>query len=338
MSNQMQELLNKPLVELNQLIPNTKSGTKLAYVFKEGSLNLSFSRLQALWRCPREFYLKELEGKSDGFSGNLHTAYGSAYGAGLQELFRSGDIERALVLALVEWDFAAWDDPYRKIRNKSFSDMVDGLILFNETQLPHLSNDWELAIINDKPAIELTFFIKINEEFNYQGHIDLVLKNKHDGTLCAWEMKTSSRAQQEANWGNSEQTLGYHAVLSYAKESKETSTTRTIYITNQVGKMQDRNANFGLSYFPYELNSSANIDFVNQLLLDANTIKLYEESGYWPKRGSNCVRFGSTCAYYGQCNVATDKKIKDLVHANSDFEHLPLDEVDFVIDLKDILK
>lgn len=332
--NKFSQLLSQPL----NTLPNTKSGSKLAYVFKEKSLNLSFSRLQALWRCPREFYLKELEAKPDGFSGNLHTAYGSAWGAAIQELFRTQCLERALVIALIEWDYHTWDDEWKKIRNKSFGECIQSIETFYHTQLPNLLKDWELAYINGVPGIELTFFIEISPEFNYQGHIDLVLRNKHDGTLCAWEMKTSSRVQQEANWGNSEQTLGYHAVLSYAKESEDKSTTRTIYIVNQVNKLDDRNANYGFSYFPFELNETANIDFVNQLLLDANSIKMFEEANFWPKRGSNCVRFGSVCPYYGQCDVHTDKKIEDLVSASENFDRLPIEEVDFVIKLEDILK
>lgn len=329
----MEALLNTPIKDLQR--PKSK---KLAYVFEPGSLNLSFSRLQALWRCPREFYLKELEAIPDGFSGNLHTAFGSAFGAGIQELFRSGSLEYACVFALAHWDYDAWDDPQGKIRNKSFGEVIQAIEHFYHTQLPNIGENWELATINGKPAIEMMFFIRINDEFNYQGHIDLILRNKLDNSLCAWEMKSSGQEQQEANWGNSEQTLGYHAVLNYSTGTKELSASRTIYLTYQVNKADDPNANFGFQYFPFELPATASIDFVNQLLMDANTIKLYEEAGFWPKRGSNCVRFGRVCQYYGMCDtIATDRKISELSSASKTFDQIPLSEVDFVFSLEETL-
>src|SRR5699024_127757 len=106
------------------------------------------------------------------------------------------------------------------------------------------------------------------------------------------------------------------------------SESKTIYMTFQVNRGHSAEANYGLNYFPFDLPDTAAIDFVNQLLMDANTIKLYEEAKYWPKRGNNCVRYGRVCEYYGVCDsYQTEKTIADLAQAAAEFEQMAIEDV-----------
>ena len=60
-----------------------KPPKRLGYVAQEGVIALSYSRLNTLYSCPRKFQLSELMGRKS-FSPTMHTAFGHAYGAGVQ--------------------------------------------------------------------------------------------------------------------------------------------------------------------------------------------------------------------------------------------------------------
>ena len=46
--------------------------------------------------------------------------------------------------------------------------------------------------------------------------------------------------------------------------------------------------------------------WIRTLLLDVDTIKMYEESGIYPMRGQSCNEFYRECNYFGICGLSVD--------------------------------
>jgi hypothetical protein len=205
------KLLEAP-INPDNLLPRKVTERKLGYIYEPDKLALSYSRRQTLNRCARLFQLREIKQRKSR-TPSIDTAFGSAFGAGVQELFKSGSVERATIAALGSWDYPEFEDMYGKKHNKSFWICVESLEIFAAQYLPSITSEYELADLDGRSGIELFVYINIGSSFNYQIHIDLILQNRETKALCVVEIKTSGMDAVESDWGNSSQTLGYYAIL-----------------------------------------------------------------------------------------------------------------------------
>lgn len=311
---------------------------RLGYVKIPGVQDLSYSKLNTLHSCPRKFRLAELEGRKQ-FSPSAHTAFGHAYGAGVQEFIRYYDQlgperaqQRAVVAALAAWDTFDLDDADAK-GIKSFWKATQAVALWCVQEGARLMEDWELAVldINGRvvDGIELQFYIRIGERFSYQGHIDLVLRNRHTGELCVLEVKTVSRPSAQSDWANSSQTIGYNVLLQ------------------AMGALHDEQVSYNVRYLVYNASAQETTEFqfsrslaersewVTSLLTDVRQMELYSELGIWPKRGGSCRAFFRDCEFFGTCDLSY------IAHGEPElgtYEATPLEDVDFVIDIEQLLE
>ena len=342
MTTQSKADIFRALVEKKTTGPMVrKKARRLGYVKLPDQINLSYSRLQLLHGCPRKYLLQELhpqriEGQS------IHLAFGSAYGAGIAELWRSGNIELAVAVALSMWDYDEWDDDAAgrsKVRHKSFWECVLYLQDFHNYYLPRLQEDgWELAYINGKPGIELLFFMQCTPEYNYQGHIDLLLMNRKDNAMAVFELKTSGREQHEYHWGNSDQTNGYYSVIEHvAAQMGFEAMPRVVYHTLQVGKAGQLEDDCGIKFFPYEKSISSSSEFLGNIVTDIMTLNLYRNTEHFPKRGSNCNAFNRPCQFYGSCGLASMQYAEENTAGDTGFETLGMDDVDIYVDIQDVI-
>lgn len=337
--------LNQNFIEVEDISDNPvkrRRAKRLDYVRMPGQVCLSYSRLQKLHECPRKYLLNETDSAPARNDQSIHLAFGSAYGAGIAELWRSNSIDLAKVVALSQWDYDEWDDIYGKVKGKSFWECCRYLENFHEFVLPKLRDEgWQLATINNKPGIELTFFIQLTQRYNYQGHIDILLENINDGRLCVCECKTSKYQHYEFQWGNSEQTAGYYTVLkSVAEYLGRPVANEVIYHTLQVGQYDNMEKDFGVQLFPYQKDLGTELEFIANVLSDINTMEMYNNMEYWPKRGNACGNFGRQCEHYGICDLSKIKKFNqdDAAATNEQFSTLKLEAVDFIVDLTDIIE
>lgn len=315
---------------------------KLNYVVIEGETGLSYSKLEKFYECPRKFqlgYLKELAT----FSASIHTAYGHAVGAGVQEFLTKVDLvgtelakEHATLAAIAAFDYHdIFYCPEKGNKSLWFAILaVEKFTSFYEShvfQNGERFSDYEIAVLNGKPAVELTFYIKLHG-YNYQGHIDLILRNKFTGQLVVFELKTSKYQETLEDWANSNQALGYNVVLSHF--IPEMADYRVIYVCYNASS---------LTYYCLEFVKSimSRTEFLMSMLADVSTMDTYKELNFWPKRGSSCRNFGRACEYFGFCDnqlwidAAVEASLNNKL--NSQFESFPLEEVDFVADLDSLL-
>lgn len=313
---------------------------KLGYISEPGVINLSFSKLNKLYSCPRKFLIEELNHRSS-VDTSFDMAYGSAFGAGVQELFRSGDLELALLRAFAEWDHNEFESEKGYKRDKWLWSCLWSLEQFYASEFQLLIQDYELAEVNGKVGIEPLIYVRfgtpgLSSSYAYQMHIDLILRNRHTRGLAIGEIKTSGMNQQEANWGNSDQTVGYYAILEYlCRMHGELFDPEVIYIVQQTGKQLKHDENFGFVTFRFSKHSNTSLEFLLKVMSDIQTIELYIENDFFPKRGSSCVSFGRVCRHYGMCDFSSVLEPKDAT--DSAYEQLPISAADFVIDLSDMI-
>ncbi len=300
----------------------------LGYVDLPNQTCLSFSKLTTLYECPRKFQLKELKARGV-YPPTIHTAFGHALAGGIQKLWETGDLQLATLDLIRLWDFDNVIDVWEtRKQTKSIYHCILTLQTYYHQHYLIESDEWMLA----PNGVELLIFLQINPTFNYQGHIDLILVNKFTGAYRIVEIKTSKFPQTAAHWQNSLQTKGYHSLLSAVHPNTHNVVT---YICIQVGKLEDYDANFGITQFNFDQSLCTGTDFPMHLMQDVTTIQMYVEDNYFPTRGSSCIdKWGKPCQFFGMCGEFSQQPEEQ----NPIYKSLTLDDCSYVLSLEDLLK
>lgn len=308
---------------------------KLPYYKEPDGVVLSYSKLGTLHTCPREFYLGEMQGLK-AFMPSAHTAYGHAVGAGVQEYLvartKGHEPEAALAIAIVA-AMAAWDMPSLWEQDKRGIKAIERAMLAVERFALGLGEDlllqYTVPQFRDRYAVELFFVLRLTERYTYQGHIDLVLQDRETGELVVLEIKTGSGAFDVADWANSPQALGYNCVLqAYGTMSQAQTAYHVLYLHYDA-------AGLDWTLQPFSKPAAVRAEWLTTLLLDVQTIEMYEQTEVFPKRGSQCKRFGRTCSFFGTCDLTQQ------VHAapvEGAYESISADEVDIWVTADAVLQ
>lgn len=276
---------------------------KLPYYVEPDGVVLSYSKLGILHTCPREFQLGELQGLK-AFMPSAHTAYGHAVGAGVQEYLvartKGYDCEHSLAIATVA-AMAAWDMPSLWESDKRGIKTIERAMLalqrFAAFLGERLLQQYTVPQFAGKFAVELFFVLRLTEAYTYQGHIDLVLQDRETGELVVLEIKTGSGAFDVADWANSSQALGYNCVLqAYGTISSAQAAYHVLYLYYDA-------AGLDWTLQPFSKPAAVRAEWLTSMLLDVQTIETYRQTELFPKRGSQCKRFGRTCSFFGTCDL-----------------------------------
>lgn len=308
----------------------------LAYTQHTPGKGLSYSKLQLAQLCPRKFQLEEVEGFGVREE-NIDFAFGHAVGAGVQALIENpNDLNRAMLTAIAHWNVDFWDEDSRKKKSLFYAveaiRKFSALIHFQKTVL----NNYEIAYFANAegklvPAIELTFQIQCHEGYIYEGHIDLVLKEKSGDKYLILELKTSGfNNLHEAMYKNSFQALGYSVVLdSIAKDMGVASSYHVLYLIYKSGAQ-------GYEWMLFPKSRSERIEFINDIILDIEILEIYRELGHYPKRGQACFNFFRPCAYLDHCGMHIETLRKLLGNKDTPSQYEELHKPDFVYTLDEI--
>lgn len=339
-----------------------KPPKRLGYVAQEGVIALSYSRLNTLYSCPRKFQLSELMGRKS-FSPTMHTAFGHAYGAGVQTFLQYAPSppaaeafmhdfddevmpayqaameraeQRAVVAAVAAWDMYQLDPEATtaSMAKKSIWEAIHAVRTFCAQEAPALLEEWELAYLpptpehpQGKPMIELMFYIQAGR-YSYQGHIDIVLRNRHTRELCVFEIKTGSKPASQADWANSSQTLGYNVVL---QALGLTELTQPAYYVKYL--CYDASGRT-MQIMEFTKSPAERVEWIASILMDMAQMDMYAEHGIWPKRGGSCMDWFRPCEHFMTCDLST-ASLAPPEHGS--YESMGLDEVDLVLTLEQLL-
>jgi hypothetical protein len=288
---------------------------------------LSHSALEKFRLCPRKFELDRLEFKPRD-AGTPHTAFGHALGAGIQSLFHKKNLDIALFEAFNAWSCDLFDDiPGKK---KSFFDAMIAIEKFYITQFS-MMDDWELAYLKDgKPAIELSFAIKLPMGMWYRGYVDAVLRHKKTGALRVLELKSTGALNiHEAMYGKSFQGVGYSIILdSISTQLHTISDYEVLYLVYHTAKRT-------YEEMPFLKLISHRINWLHDLLLAVDTISLYKRVNRFPQNGGACFNFGRPCKFYETCDFSNDSLFLGFEQKEDTFDP---NTFDFVFDYSDLVK
>lgn len=259
---------------------------------------LSYSSLVQLHSCPRKYeLLKKQAARPEEDVNSLQSitfAFGHIVGAGLQSLLAGESLDKVMWEAFISWpcDLMAEDDKARK----SFFYAMHALQKLVAMRNAGFLEDWEVYIYEGKPALELSFIIDIGEDYCYRGAADIVLKNKYDGRIMVVDGKTSKYGLHAAKFKNSAQALGYSIVLDVLEPTL--SSYEVMYL-----EYNSREQNWDLVEFTKMYSQRAR--WIHELLLDRDTITLYESRGVFPMHGESCYNYFRECEFLQTCGMST---------------------------------
>jgi hypothetical protein len=262
---------------------------------------LSYSSNLLLHLCPRKYQLYKLKATEDDMdpeaetNQNLTFAFGHVVGEGIQDVIDG--VDEVHVLWKMFLGFHANLEDRNEKQNKSFYLAVAAIQRFISLRNNGFLEDYELLYYQGKPAKELSFRIHLPDGFKYRGSVDAVLKHKVTGKILVLECKTSSSNTLHATqYKNSSQAVGYSVVLDVI--APEISSYEVLYLVYLTKDMAYETLQFTKTYLQ-------RATWIQELLLDVETIKLYQNTGVYPMRGESCMDFFRDCEYLNQCTLST---------------------------------
>ena len=272
---------------------------------------LSHSSIETLHSCPRKFeiYRMNYAPKS---GGTIDTAFGHAVGVGIQKLLQlnSMKVNNPIVtmdntILLSDYQSALWEmflslevpiDAVKPKSKKSFHAAGIAVEKYQQQLLPLVSQDWELAYFEGKPAVELGFIIKLPNGYYYRGYVDAVLVNKKEKRFRVLELKTTGLAVVDiAQYKNSFEGVGYGVILDKLAASMDYAADYYVdYLVYKTGAQE-------FLTFPFLKTNYQRAKWLSQLLVETETIDLYLKKELFPTHCESCYNFYRQCQYFGMC-------------------------------------
>jgi len=272
---------------------------------------LSYSSLLSLHSCPRKFQLNRLRTThrtADSEKSTVTFAFGHVVGEAIASALEGRSEDQILWQIFVGWhtDFASVDTKAKK----SIYGAVTAYQRLASLLQSGFLQDYELVYYHDKPATELSFVINFPDGFRLRGFVDAVLRHKVSGEILVLECKTTgSTTLNPATYKNSSQAIGYSVVLDVLFPAL--SSYKVLYLVYQTGSQEYTPIPFTKTYLQRAL-------WIRELLLDIETIKMYEEAEIYPMRGESCYSFYRECEYLNVCTLSTDYLTKPCTPAEVD--------------------
>lgn len=259
---------------------------------------LSYSSMLSLHSCPRKFQLYRLRTThraEESIKSTITFAYGHILGEAIQAA-----LENKTESEIIWGMFKGWhtdlfnEDP--KL-NKSFFGAVIAIKKFLALREAGFLKEYELVYYNGKPACELSFAVNFPDGFRLRGFVDAVLRHKTTGKVIVLECKTTGSATvNPATYKNSAQAIGYSIVLDAI--FPELSAYEVLYLIYNTKSGDYLPIPFQKTYLQRAL-------WIRELLLDIETIKLYEDAEVYPMHGESCYSFFRECEYLNTCQLST---------------------------------
>ena len=259
---------------------------------------LSYSSLLTLHSCPRKFQLYRLRAEKPAESNHssITFSYGHVVGEGIQLALEGKSQDEIIWRLFLGWHSASLLDSDDKSK-KSFWTAVIAIQKFMSLREAGLLENYELVYYDGKPACELSFAINFPDGFRLRGFVDGVLRHTETGEVIVLEVKTTgSSSLNPATYKNSAQAIGYSIVLDHI--FPDLSSYQVLYLVYQTKSQEFTPIPFTKTYLQRAL-------WIRELLLDIETIKMYEQAEVYPMRGESCLSFMRECEYLNTCTLST---------------------------------
>ena len=170
---------------------------------------LSYSGVNLLFGCPRKYQLSKAVPYDK--ENTVHTAFGSAFGAGVQTYLVTGSKDYAIVAAASAWHMGLFDNDTKS--NKSLATCVLWLEKWIHSYGAYLLTEYKVFEVEGKPAIELAGCITLGNGYSYRMFVDAVLQDRESGELLVLEIKTTGSVVDPVTYNMSDQGTGYGVLV-----------------------------------------------------------------------------------------------------------------------------
>jgi PD-(D/E)XK nuclease superfamily len=293
----------------------TSEGTPWSEPGYDGNIDyrirqLSYSSFLTLHSCPRKFQLYKLRANRapESKDSEITFSFGHAVGHAIQQALCGKSDSQIIWELFLQWP-GSLDETHSKYR-KSIWEAIIALQKFQAIRNTSVLSDYEVVLIDGVPAVELSFCINFPDGFRYRGHVDLVLQHRTTGEILVLELKTTgSKTLSPSTYKNSAQAIGYSIVLDHIFPTL--SSYHVLYLVYQSESREYTPFFFTKSYLQRAL-------WIQEVLLDIETIKLYENAQVYPMRGESCHAFFRDCEYINTCTLSTPLLTKPCTQESED--------------------
>jgi hypothetical protein len=261
---------------------------------------LSHSAITGLLHaCPRKFEINRMSKRAYDDDEAGHLAFGTVVGNGVQEYLITGNLNRAIFRAFMDWNDSL-DEMKAEKKGKTFWHAVRAIQLFEGFRKTALS-EYELVWNDGIPACELGFDLDLGEGFHYRGKLDALLRNQRTKKLLVFECKTTGmNFVNEAMYKNSSQALGYGLIIDTLagqwEEENDYDVLYPVYKTNS----------FEWEAMRFPKSNVARASWLQSILLDVRNISIYSSLEYFPMFGESCMAFNRQCQYFDTCTLSNE--------------------------------
>lgn len=260
---------------------------------------LSYSSLLSLHSCPRKFQLAKLRTTHrtpESEKSSVTFAFGHIVGEAIQLALEDKSEQEIIFKMFLGWhtDLFAEDTKL----SKSFFTAIIAIRRFLALRESGFLKEYDLVYYNGKPACELSFSVSFPDGFRLRGFVDAVLQHRDTGKVIVLECKTTGSATiNPATYKNSAQAIGYSIVLDSI--FPDLSSYEVLYLIYNTKSGEYLPLPFQKTYLQRAL-------WIRELLLDIETIKMYEEAEVYPMHGESCYSFFRECEYLNVCQLSTE--------------------------------
>ena len=263
---------------------------------------MSHSSNDLLHRCERKFQLSCCMPQADedriGMYADL--PFGRAVGAGFQEYIKTGDLDKALFITLLEYTPLV-EDPETK-QNRKFLERA--FLAVESLAIKWDECNYELLYIGDRPAIELGFKIILNDYGDYFcGFADVGVRNLDKEQAGIVEIKTTGMNREDITplYKYSPQALGYSIMLDTILK-QEDNNFETIYCVSHLhrGEVWPESR-----IIPFQKTKLDRLNWMMALMMDLEKAIWCYENNFWPQRWQECLAYNRVCQYFDTCNMSS---------------------------------
>ena len=267
-------------------------------------IRLSHSTLDKFLSCERLFQLDKLLEGAPEKEDYASTVFGTAFGIGVATYMSTQNQDQAI--------FKTWlaYSPVLEEKTKTELSCIYS-VLAAFPALDNLLLEWEVPTFEDKPAVELSFNLFINENFYYVGYIDVTLQNKFTGKFAVLEVKTTSLGLIDLDplYKNSGQAVGYSIVLD-AIAGEEKAEYDVIYLVAQLNSKTLYSTN--IRTLPYTKTLRDRLDWFISLGMDVQRLEQMLEYDVFPRRGRSCLQYMRPCKHLGTCHLRSLDRYREI--------------------------
>ena len=290
---------------------------------------ISNSSLCSVHSCPRRYQLTKLYPLATR-DATIHTEFGKAFGEGMQVLLSGSSLQDAVLSAVPLWTL----DLEEEEKGKSFWHCITALEKFSLIMQTSALSEYEVARFGpeQKPACELSFSIALPDGFYYRGYVDIVMRHRLTGTYLVVDIKsTGSNYINPAKYTHSTQALGYSVVMDHVAPGQSQYEVMYYEYSTSTHKFTDH---------IFMIGNLQRAEWLRDLLLDIQIMKLYNTYSEWPKHGESCLSYNRPCQFLDVCTMSTDSlcgSSKELADA-AELDSRKLVDYDIVVSLEQLIE